>query len=242
MKICKTTTFITKAKKIHGDTYNYSETEYVHVMDKVKILCSIHGIFEITANKHLNGRGCNICGNIRTADSKLSNVNEFINKANKVHNYIYEYNLVKYKKSSIKVKINCKTHGIFECTPNNHLSGKGCPMCRLSKGEIRVKNFLDIHKINYNTQYRFLNCKNIRPLPFDFYLPDHNICIEYDGKQHYIKDCWSLDKIKNETRYKQTQLTDKIKDEYCKDNNIHLIRISYLKFDEIENILKDLII
>lgn len=83
--------------------------------------------------------------------------------------------------------------------------------------------FIQTHKINFIPQKRFKDCKHIFTLPFDFFLPLYNICIKYDGEQHF-----------KETRYyggkeklQKTQINDKIKTEYCKSNNIPLLRISY---------------
>ena len=79
---------------------------------------------------------------------------------------------------------------------------------------------------------RFKQCKNKRQLPFDFYLPDYNICIEFDGRQHYK----SIEYFGGEKHLEYVQYNDKIKTEYCLNNNINLIRIKY-----DENINKKLI-
>jgi len=82
-------------------------------------------------------------------------------------------------------------------------------------------------------EYKFDNCKNKNPLPFDFYLPEHNICIEFDGEQHFK----SISYFGGEKGFKNTQKNDLIKTSYCKENNIKLIRINYLEFKKIEEIL-----
>ena len=84
-------------------------------------------------------------------------------------------------------------------------------------------------------QYKFDDCRFYNHLPFDFYLPEYNILIEYDGKQHFIlnsfgKDMWHFVDIK---------IRDTVKNVYCENNNIELIRIPYWEFNDIENILKD---
>ena len=121
------------------------------------------------------------------------------------------------------MKIICPIHGVFEQTPNSHLRGSGCPICKTSKGELEIQRILYNKNIKYITQYTFDNCKNKRKLPFDFYLPDYNMCIEFDGKQHYetIK-YWG-----GEETLIKTKNNDKIKTNYCKNNNIKLIRIKY---------------
>ena len=92
-----------------------------------------------------------------------------------------------------------------------------------SKGENIIDNYLKSVNINYIRQYKFDNCKNKRKLPFDFYIPDYNVCIEYDGIQHYesVKRFGGVDNLL------KIQQKDKIKNEYCLNNNIRLIRIKY---------------
>lgn len=73
----------------------------------------------------------------------------------------------------------------WEARINHVMYGdSGCPHCKTSKGERRVEQYLKENNIEYNKQYKFKDCKDIRCLPFDFYLPNHNTCIEYDGEQH----------------------------------------------------------
>jgi len=84
-----------------------------------------------------------------------------------------------------KIKIICKNHGEFTTTPNNHLRGSGCPSCGQSKGEDRIQKLLEENNIKFIKQHRFPDCKNIKPLSFDFYLLEYNTCIEFDGIQHF---------------------------------------------------------
>jgi very-short-patch-repair endonuclease len=137
--------------------------------------------------------------------------------------------------SNIKnIKLKCNKHNYVWKTTKTHFidSETGCPRCKNSKGEHKIADFLNVNNIIFKTQKRFKDCKNINMLPFDFYLPDYNICIEYDGIQHYKV----VKRFGDEAGFKKTQLNDKIKTKYCEDNNIQLIRISYLEKD-IENIL-----
>jgi site-specific recombinase XerD len=99
---------------------------------------------------------------------------------------------------------------------------KRCPYCNESHGEKEIMLYLEQKKIKYERQKTFIECKDKRKLPFDFYLPEYNMCVEFDGEQHFRKhNIWGkFDSIKKH---------DKIKNEYCFNNNIHLIRI---KFDE----------
>lgn len=75
---------------------------------------------------------------------------------------------------------------MFEQSPNDHLGKKtGCPICKESNGENIVRKYLSDNHIKYIPQHRFKDCRDKNPLPFDFYLPKYNTCIEYDGEQHF---------------------------------------------------------
>lgn len=111
--------------------------------------------------------------------------------------------------------------------------GRGCPKCRSSKGNKIIENFLIKNDINFIPEYKFEDCKNIFLLPFDFYLPDYNILIEYDGIVHYE------DKFNNLIEFEKVKMRDDIKTKYCIDKDILLIRVPYWELDNIENILYD---
>lgn len=116
-----------------------------------------------------------------------------------------------------------------------------CGKCKseyVSFGENRISNILKEYNINYDSQYKFDDCKCIRPLPFDFYLPDYNILIEYDGRQHYKPSNFGgIDNDRALDNFISTKIHDTVKTIYCKENNIKLIRIPYWDFNNIEEIL-----
>lgn len=98
-----------------------------------------------------------------------------------------------------------------------------CGCLNKSKGEMYIEEILNNNNISYVTQKRFDDCKNIKSLPFDFYLPNNNICLEYDGIQHYKPiEYWG-----GEKRFIERKNNDLIKDKYCEENGIKLIRIPY---------------
>ena len=155
---------------------------------------------------------------------------EFVEDANKVHNYKYNYSKSIYKNRRIKLIIICPIHGEFSQSPVNHIYNKtGCPFCKTSKGENTITKFLKKNNIEFKPQHRFKNCKYKRALPFDFYLPEHNLCIEYDGEQHFNSRWLGIKNLKI------VQRNDMIKNKYCKNNNIKLTRISFR-----ENIIEKL--
>ena len=233
-KMLNQTEYIEKAINVHGNKYDYSQVNYVGALNYVKIICPIHGIFNQLAGSHLIGRGCGKCGN-----SVLSNTNEFKINANKIHGNKYDYSLVKYVNSHSKVKIICKTHGEFEQAPTHHLSGQGCRICNESKGENKIAEYLLINSINFVREKKFNECKGKRRvLSFDFYLPENNVLIEFDGRQHYEKvnfnGCSDECALKS---YFELKRNDKIKNDFVKSNNYNLLRINYNEINEIKNIL-----
>jgi len=210
---------INEFENTHKFKYDYSQVEYKGWDKKIKIICKDHGIFEQTPRHHLNGCGCQKCSKTH----KLT-TDEFIEESKLIHGDKYDYSLVEYKNSIIKVKIICPNHGIFEQRPRYHLKNKsGCPICNESKGEKIIRKYLCENKIPFYPQKRFKDCRDIKPLPFDFYLIDLNVCIEYDGEQHYNSRC----NFGGKNRFLDIKRKDEIKNNFCKKNNIYLIRISY---------------
>lgn len=153
---------------------------------------------------------------------KLTN-DIFIERAKETHNNKYDYNLVNYSNNSTDIKIICSEHDIFYQTPNIHLLGHGCPICKSSKGEKEINELLQDSNITLEKQKPFNNCKDKGLLKFDFYLSDFNMCIEYDGKHHYEKNEF----FGGLKEFKQQQKRDSIKNIYYKKNNIKLLRIKY---------------
>lgn len=215
--------FIKRAKKLHGDKYDYSLVDYKNTGTKVKIICPIHGEFQQRPTGHLSGKECRKCGFIKTISHTKMSKDEFIEKAKKIHGDKYDYSKSEYINCDKKILIICPKHGEFKQSPYCHLVGYRCPTCKSSKGELKVKNFLDENNIKYIPQHFFPDCKYKNVLKFDFYLPYYNICIEYDGQQHFEPSFMNYyGKTLNENKKR-----DEIKNQYCLNNNIKLIRIKY---------------
>lgn len=121
--------FIKRSMEIHGDLYDYSKVEYKNSQTKVIIICKIHGSFKQIAASHLNKSGCPKCGDIKSAKSCRSTINDFIEKSKNFHGELYDYSKVNYKNNLSKVEIICRVHGSFFKSPVNHLRGQGCPSC-----------------------------------------------------------------------------------------------------------------
>ena len=229
--------FINDAIKVHGNTYSYNNTVYVDINTKVIITCHIHGDFLQNPHTHILGHGCWKCSVIKRFDGLTKTTEQFISHAKLVHGDMYNYDKVNYINSKTHVIITCKIHGDFKQSPTSHVNRKcGCQICRLSRGEKEIKYRLNSLGINYTHQMRFKDCRGItKPLPFDFYLPEHNILIEFDGSQHYINkgNFWG-----GEENFKNTQRNDATKTQYCLDKGIKLIRIRY--DESIEDRLKEI--
>ena len=230
--------FISKAQKTHGNKYDYSKVNYINSQTKVCITCSKHGEFWQKPYSHIQGTGCPMCYH----DSKFLTQDEFINLAESVHKGRYDYSKAEYKDTKTPVCIICKEHGEFWQTPNVHISAKcGCPKCSISKGERLVMDILKENEVNYIYNYKISIDSDINHYGYaliDFYLPDYNIAIEYNGQQHYISNEYFGGKLNFERQLKR----DNYVRDYCKDNNIELIEIKYdMKEAEIKNLIGDII-
>lgn len=125
--------FIAKAKEIYGDKYDYSKVKYVDMHTKVLIKCNeCDTMFWQYPYSHLQGHACPYCNH----RSYAYTTEEFIAKANLVHNGKYSYDKTVYKNNKTKVLITCPIHGDFYQNPKSHLQGRGCPKC----GFILTKN------------------------------------------------------------------------------------------------------
>ena len=113
-------TYSVKAKKKHGDTYDYSKVDYINAKTKICIICPKHGEFWQTPNDHLSGCGCKMCANERRAGNRKLTISSFIKRANTIHKNKYDYSKVVYKGIYNPVLIICPIHGEFTQIPNTH--------------------------------------------------------------------------------------------------------------------------
>jgi len=210
----------------HKNRYDYSLFTFISSNQKATIICRKHGEFQTQPSKHKLGSGCPSC-----AFKNLNTENVLLN-FKKIHRDIYDYSKVQYIKSNKKVLIICNKHGEFYQTPNSHLNGSGCPTCKESNGERKVRHWLEDNNFIYNSQYKFSTCKNKRQLVFDFYIPILNMVIEFQGEQHYKKMRYA----NSDDQFLRIIKNDNIKKIWCLENNVTLIEVSYL--DDVSLILK----
>lgn len=238
--------FIEKAHRVHGNTYNYSNINYVKSSNPVEIICSIHGSFSQTPNDHLNGCGCPKCGKLNSAQKQTKPQEAFIQQAKEVHDSKYTYNKTNYINEKTKVIITCPIHGDFEQWPCNHLQGQGCPKCgrelvaknHSSKGELQVKTILEKYKINFKYQYTLKHKINNRFVTVDFICKynDETFVIEYNGQQHYKP----VEIFGGQNMFELQQIRDNGLRDLCSKYNVHLIEIPYtVKINQIEQIIID---
>jgi hypothetical protein len=164
----KTKLFIEKARKIHGDKYEYGLVEYINNTTKIFIMCKEHGTFEQLPSNHLKGQCCKKCS-IENIKLKLrSNTKEFIEKSMTVHYDKYDYSKVIYVNCKTKIIIICKEHGEFLQTASDHLTGYGCKKCgniqislkKSSNNEEFIKRALIVHGDKYDySKVVYVNCK-----------------------------------------------------------------------------------
>ncbi len=226
---------IKQFKTKHNNTYDYTHVEYVNNNTKVKILCRIHGIFEQTPKQHIR-YGCNECAKEYRAQTLRKGTQQFIKESLAIHGNIYDYSQVEYIHNKSHVNIICHIHGVFQQYPQSHLRGHICPSCKQkSIGETQIQNVLDDHNISYASEYVFSDCKYYKSLRYDFYCHDLNLCIEYDGIQHFKP----IEFFGGEKSFQSQKYKDKIKTEYCTEHDIHLLRIPYTSINNTQEILSN---
>jgi hypothetical protein len=228
--------FVIESNVIHNNKYSYDKFKYVNNKTKGIITCPIHGDFEQTPSKHLQGHGCRKCANEIISNSRKQTYEEFVLKANKIHNNKYMYIKETYLDSMNKMDIVCKSHGIFKQTPAVHLTGVGCPICCESKLEKDVRKLLEENNINFIQKATKSVIPWVGRQHLDFYLPDHNIAIECQGVQHFEP----REKFGGEKEFVKTVKRDKLKEDKCIKNGVKLLLYSNKKY--CSSIIDDLTI
>lgn len=181
--------YINELKEKFGDIYDYSEVVYKGSNENVTLIYKGRKI-TTKAVKFLSAKK-------PITFEKVRNTEDFIRKANEIHNNKYDYSKVMYVNRNTKVCIICHTHGEFWQTPADHLEGCGCKKCKTSKLEDKISSLLKSENIEFTYQYypSWLN-EGLSHQSFDFYLPKYNIAIECQGTQHYKENAFFNDSLK----------------------------------------------
>lgn len=217
-----------------------NSNEYIDKYTRnLKIQCGSCGnVFTTNLNSYRNSSGyCQYCAVKVVSNNSRLTISEVINIATK-NGICYIVNPNDYQNVYAKnLKFKCKVCGdIFITNLANYRCGYGvCNKCSqsVSRGEYQIMSVLDKYMIRYEKEKRFDDCRDKRPLPFDFYLPTFNMCIEYDGEQHYRK----MNTFDTDDSFRIRKLHDNMKTDYCTEHNLKLIRIPYWDFNNIEAIL-----
>ena len=147
--------FIERARRKHGNEYDYSKSNYIGSNAKLTIICKIHGPFKQTPHNHLLKYGCFKCG---IKKQKLTK-KQFMEKASKIHNDKYDYSKFKYINYKTKGIIICKTHGPFSQVAGEHLRGHGCSGCGIKNGQqkstLTKKQFIEKARKTHNDKYDY---------------------------------------------------------------------------------------
>lgn len=207
----------------------------------IKYICPIHGEHEMMVNNLINGKKCPECAIDNAAEKYKLSVEEVKSRISSLGGIVL--NADEYKNSNEKnLQILCSECGNPFTTSLScfeRYGGQVCPDCSGSEsvGEKKIRHYLENHKIIFKQYEWFPDCRDINPLPFDFYLPKYNIIIEFDGRQHFGDTGYFT------YSFEQTKRHDEIKNNYCKANGFYLIRIPYWNIDKIDEILdKELIL
>jgi len=197
--------------------------------------CKNNHQWKAVASNVSQGDWCKLCGYKKTQEKrKLQNgLERLINIATSNNGKCLS---VEYINSSTKYKWECKNKHTWRAYYSSIEKGSWCPLCNESKGERMISNVLDKYNIQYLRQYTFPDCKYKYILRFDFYLPKYNCLIEFDGAQHFIKSVKKWKKV----NYNLIRERDQIKNEYCRHNDIKLLRIPYNMINMIESLIQTL--
>jgi hypothetical protein len=203
-------TFINKAKELHNNKYDYKNALWKNVGTKIKIICLIHGEFEQTPSNHLMGKECSYCAGVGRLTKEI-----LLERIKKVHGDKYEYELGDKITNTTKIKIKCKTHGIFEQTPKNHLKGQNCPKCKC----LDKNDFINQALLKHNNKYNYDNIEFI----------NSDIKIKILCPEHGIFEQRPNDHLRGDRCYKCSNLVRTTQDFIEKANKVHNNTYSYEK-------------
>lgn len=220
--------------KEYIESYEYKllSTEYKNGTEKICVECPCGNQYFVSFDKFKQGRRCPKCANKLRNDSKkltYDYIKEYIESFN------HKLLSTEYINNKKKLKIECPNGHCWDISFDDFKNKeRRCPICNISKGERKIMNWLDKNSINYIYDTPYFNdllSSLGNPLRPDFIIENRKIWIEFDGEFHY-------NKYYEEQNFEATQIHDKLKNEYAKENGWKLIRIPYWDFDRIEEILK----
>lgn len=230
--------FLKRVKDLVGDEYQVL-SKYKNYVTKVLMLhtkCS--KTFQSVPAYFFSGNGCPNCGRKSSIANRTKTHDSFLKEVYKLVGNEYTF-LETYINSATKIKVRHNSCDFeYLVRPNDFRKGHRCPKCASSKGEGEIRDYLTSMNIDFKEQYKFERCKNERPLPFDFAIFENDnlvMLIEYDGIQHFkASEGWG-----GIEKFNRTKQNDNIKNNFCQQNKIRLLRIKYTDFKRIESVLEN---
>lgn len=230
--------YLEEIKRIHGDEYEILE-EYKRGHEKILVKHKKCGRkYRTQAQSLVQGKGCKKCAIEEQSKKRIKGADDFIDKVWELVGNEYSVMTSDFKLRSEKIKMRHNDCGyVYEVTPQKFLAGRRCPACRESYGEAQVRAYLEKEGYYFVPQYAFDDLVNEKKLRFDFVVFEKDrilFAVEYDGEQHFkpIPFWGGLE------GFKRNKARDEMKNKYCQDNNIPLIRIPFNTkdiFTELEN-------
>lgn len=222
--------FKEKIIKLYGDKYDVSKVDYVNAHTPVTFICNKHGEFTTKPYYLLQGHGCPLCGREILSEKMGFSQEEVLKAFENAHHDKYDYSEFVYNGYDVKSKIIChkkgrsgKEHGAFYQTPHVHMK-HGCPICRQSKLEKEIYEFLQKNDVEFEIQKRFEWSKLYE---YDFYLPKQNIIIECQGEQHFIPANFGSKKKNPEEMLKYVIERDIDKRTLAENNSIKVVYFTH---------------
>jgi len=212
------------------------ESEFTDVKMNVQYECPKHGVQTAMLDNLIRGHKCRLCSYEERFGSVRLNANFLAEYISSVNGNEW-LNPDEYTNSTDRnLRIRCHCGNIYTTSFSNFARGgvNRCHLCsqKESSGELRIREYLESSKINFEQEKRFQDCRDKKPLPFDFYLPQQKMCIEFDGQHHY-KDIFKDGKLGIR------QAHDKIKNDFCASHGLTILRIPYWNGGKIRDILRE---
>lgn len=235
-------TFEDVAQRIIDRNPHISLIKYLGASEPCICYCNKHKkeFSKILYNLCNSDSGCDICYTENIRERQALDIEEFKNRLKQIHPELLVVG--EYINNSTPIELYCTKHKhFFTLTPAAVLNRKSCcSKSRINYKEEKMCQLLEAWGYNIIRQKQFENCQDKRILLFDAYLCDYNVAIEYQGEQHYYPVKYSSETMEEAVKkLKYTQKHDKIKADFCKENNISLIYVPYWEYEDMEYYLFD---
>lgn len=229
--------FLLQLRSINSDIVPLQK--YIQAKIPIWVMCQKCGHkWQTTPDNLLQNGSCPECSKRQQHDRQVKSNEQFLKELHKVNPMLLPID--KYYNDHTKIRVKCLIHNyIWPVAPNKILRRHtGCPKCSMYTNEQKIAKFFENMGYTIIPQKRYKQCRDKNPLPFDIYVKNLNLLIEYQGEQHYkpIRR-GSMTEEEALEQFKLVQYHDKIKFDYCTNNNIPLICVPYWEQDVIEEFI-----